>query len=247
MEADGLTVRVHSFESMGTYDGPGLRLVVFLQGCNFRCAYCANPDTLALMGGRDVAVTEIVRRAVSERPFFGRRGGVTFSGGEPTLQAGRLLPLFRLLRDEGIHICLDTNGSVDSEEARELMRLTDIVLLDVKEVNDMRHRGLTGQSNAATLATAAWLEAEGREFWLRYVLVPGVTSFAEDIKALGEMMGGYRHLTRVEILPYHTLGRHKYDHLGMAYRLDGVSENTPGQLAEAERLFKTYFANVRVN
>ena len=236
MEADVLTVRVHSFESMGTYDGPGLRLVVFLQGCNFRCAYCANPDTLALTGGRDVAVTEIVRRAVSERPFFGRRGGVTFSGGEPTLQAGRLLPLFRLL-----------HGSVDSEEVRELMRLTDIVLLDVKEVNDMRHRGLTGQSNAATLATAARLEAEGREFWLRYVLVPGVTSFAEDIKALGEMMGGYRHLTRVEILPYHTLGRHKYDHLGMAYRLDGVSENTPGQLAEAERLFKAYFANVRVN
>lgn len=247
MEADGLTVRVHSFESMGTYDGPGLRLVVFLQGCNFRCAYCANPDTLALTGGRDVAVTEIVRRAVSERPFFGRRGGVTFSGGEPTLQAGRLLPLFRLLRDEGIHICLDTNGSVLNDAVRRLLALTDIVLLDVKEIDDTRHRDLTGRSNATTLAFADWLEEHGREFWLRYVLVPGVTSMREDLCALCERFKGYKLLRKVEILPYHTLGRHKYDHLGMAYRLDGVSENTPGQLAEAERLFKTYFANVRVN
>lgn len=247
MEADGLTVRVHSFESMGTYDGPGLRLVVFLQGCNFRCAYCANPDTLALTGGRDVAVTEIVRRAVSERPFFGRRGGVTFSGGEPTLQAGRLLPLFRLLRDEGIHICLDTNGSVLNDAVRRLLALTDIVLLDVKEIDDTRHRDLTGRSNATTLAFADWLEEHGREFWLRYVLVPGVTSMREDLCALCERFKGYKLLRKVEILPYHTLGRHKYDHLGMAYRLDGVRENTPEEIDAAAAVFRSYFDCVRVN
>lgn len=247
MEADGLTVRVHSFESMGTYDGPGLRLVVFLQGCNFRCAYCANPDTLALTGGRDVAVTEIVRRAVSERPFFGRRGGVTFSGGEPTLQAGRLLPLFRLLRDEGIHICLDTNGSVLNDAVRRLLALTDIVLLDVKEIDDTRHRDLTGRSYATTLAFADWLEEHGREFWLRYVLVPGVTSMREDLCALCERFKGYKLLRKVEILPYHTLGRHKYDHLGMAYRLDGVRENTPEEIDAAAAVFRSYFDCVRVN
>ena len=243
----GQTVRVHSFESMGTYDGPGLRLVVFVQGCNFRCVYCANPDTMACTGGEDVAIDEIVRMAVSEKPFFGRRGGVTFSGGEPTLQASALLPLFERLKAEGIHICLDTNGSVMNDAVRRLLALTDLVLLDVKEINDTRHRDLTGCSNAATLAFADWMEANGRDFWLRYVLVPGVTSMREDLHALCERFKGYRMLRRVEILPYHTLGRHKYDHLGMVYRLDGVRENTPEEIEEAASIFRSYFDCVRVN
>ncbi len=245
--AAGRTVRIHSFESMGTYDGPGLRLVVFVQGCNFRCAYCANPDTLDCAGGRDVAIDEIVRMAVSERPFFGRRGGVTFSGGEPTLQAEALLPLFERLKEEGIHICLDTNGSVMNDAVRRLLALTDIVLLDVKEIDDTRHRDLTGRTNAATLAFADWLEENGREFWLRYVLVPGVTSMREDLCALCERFKGFRMLSRVEILPYHTLGRHKYDHLGMTYRLDGVMENTPEEVEAAAAVFRSCFDCVRVN
>lgn len=241
------TVRVHSFESMGTYDGPGLRLVVFMQGCNFRCAYCANPDTLDISGGEDVSIDEIVRMAVSQKPFFGKRGGVTFSGGEPTLQAAGLLPLFARLKDEGIHICLDTNGSVANEQVRRLLELTDLVLLDVKEIDDSQHRWLTGCGNAATLSTADWLEEHGKEFWLRYVLVPGVTSKPEHLEALCRRFSGFEMLKRVEILPYHTLGRHKYDHLGMAYRLDGVQENSKEQLAEAEAVFRRYFDCVRVN
>lgn len=241
------TVRVHSYESMGTYDGPGLRLVVFLQGCNFRCAYCANPDTISMHGGKDTPIEEIVRLAVNEKPFFGKKGGITFSGGEPTLQAKNLVPLFRLLKENEIHICVDSNGGLMNDDVRELFGMTDIVLLDVKEFNDIRHKNLTERSNSQTLATAKWLEDNQRTFWLRYVLVPGVTSFEEDIEALCRHFSGYRMLQRVEILPYHTLGKHKYEHLNMPYRLENVRENTPEQIEAAESIFRKYFDCVCVN
>lgn len=241
------TIRVHSYESMGTYDGPGLRLVVFLQGCNFRCLYCANPDTLPCRGGTPTPPREILAKAMSEKPFFGKKGGITFSGGEPTLQAAALVPLFRQLKENGIHICLDTNGSVRSKDAEELFALTDLVLLDIKEFCDERHRLLTGQGNSATLETAARLEAAGRPMWLRYVLVPGYSDFREDILALCRHFGDYRMVERVEILPYHTFGVHKYAALGQPYALDSVKENTPEQIEAARSLFAEYFPEVRVN
>ena len=126
-----MTINVHSYESMGTFDGPGLRLVVFLQGCNFRCLYCANPDTIAGKGGTPTPPEEIVRMAMSQRPFFGKRGGVTFSGGEPTFQAKALVPLVRELKEKGIHVCIDSNGGIWNEEVEELFKLTDLVLLDI--------------------------------------------------------------------------------------------------------------------
>ena len=154
-------IRVHSYESMGTFDGPGLRLVVFLQGCNFRCLYCANPDTIDLKGeSKETTVDEIVQMAISQRAFFGKKGGITFSGGEPTVQAKELIPLFKRLKEEGIHICLDTNGSIWNEHVEELLQLTDLVLLDVKQFNDERHRALTERSNEQTLKTAEWLVSE---------------------------------------------------------------------------------------
>lgn len=240
-------IRVHSYESMGTFDGPGLRLVVFLQGCNFRCAYCANPDTISCEGGKETPADEIVRMALSEKPFFGKRGGITFSGGEPTLQARQLIPLFRRLKENGIHICVDSNGSIFTDETRELFSLTDIVLLDIKEFNDGRHRELTERSNANTLMTAKWLEDNGISIWLRYVLVPGITSFKEDIEAMCQHFKSYKMIKRVEILPYHTLGKHKYEHLDMPYRLEGVKENTPEQIEEAADIFRKYFDCVCVN
>lgn len=244
---DGSMIKVHSYESMGTYDGPGLRLVVFLQGCNFRCAYCANPDTITCDGGKPTPVEEIVRMAVSEKPFFGKKGGVTFSGGEPTMQAKQLIPLFEALKSEGIHICVDTNGSIANDDVRKLLSMTDIVLLDVKEFNDKRHKELTERSNSNTLATAKWLEENGKAFWLRYVLVPGITSFREDIESLCAHFASYKMIQRIEILPYHTLGKHKYEHLGMPYRLEGVKENTPEEIDEAANIFRKYFDCVCVN
>lgn len=241
-------IKVHSYESMGTFDGPGLRLVVFLQGCNFRCLYCANPDTIDAKGeSTETSLDEIVRMAVSQKAFFGKKGGVTFSGGEPILQAKALIPLFRRLKEQGIHICVDTNGSIWNDDVEELLQLTDLVLLDIKEFNNLRHQHLTERSNEQTIRTAAWLEEKGKPFWLRYVLVPGYSSFEEDIRALGEHFKDYQMIQRIEILPYHTLGVHKYEAMGKEYKLKGLKENTPEQLEAARTLFSEYFKTVYLN
>lgn len=240
-------IKVHSYESMGTYDGPGLRLVVFLQGCPFRCLYCANPDTISFDGGKPTEIEDIVRMAVNQKPFFGKKGGVTFSGGEPTSQAKELLPLVKRLHEEGINVCIDTNGGVWNPAVEEVLKEVDLVLLDVKQINPARHESLTGRSNTQTLKTAQWLEDAGKPFWLRYVLVPGISDFEEDIRTLGEHFKDYRMIQRVEILPYHTLGIHKYETLGQEYALKDTKTNTQEQLQKAESLFKEYFSCVMVN
>lgn len=240
-------IKVHSYESMGTYDGPGLRLVVFLQGCPFRCLYCANPDTISFEGGTPTDYQDILKMAVNQKPFFGRRGGVTFSGGEPTSQAKELIQLVDCLHEEGIHVCIDTNGGVWNPDVEELFSKVDLVLLDIKQINPARHESLTGRSNARTLETARWLEMHNRPFWIRYVLVPGISDLEEDIRTLGKHFKDYRMIQRVEILPYHTLGIHKYETLGMEYALKDTRTNTPEQLRKAESIFKKYFDCVQVN
>ena len=241
-------IRVHSYESLGTYDGPGIRLVVFLQGCNFRCLYCANPDTIDAKGeSKETTPEEILKMAVSQKPFFGKKGGITFSGGEPTFQAKALVPLFKMLKEARIHICVDTNGSIWNEDVKELLSLADLVLLDVKQFNPNRHRILTERSNEQTLRTAAWLEENGKPFWLRYVLVQGYSAFKEDMEALGEHFKDYKQIERVEILPYHTLGVHKYEAMNMEYKLKNVEYNTPEQLEDAKNIFQKYFKTVYVN
>ena len=234
-------IKVHSYESMGTYDGPGLRLVVFLQGCPFRCLYCANPDTISFDGGTPTEADHIIKMAVNQKPFFGKKGGVTFSGGEPTAQARELIPLVDSLHENGINVCIDTNGAMWTPDVESLMLKVDLVLLDVKQMNPDRHMSLTGRSNSQTLKTAAWLEENEKPFWLRYVLVPGVSDMEEDIRALGEHFRNYKMIQRVEILPYHTLGIHKYESLGQEYQLKDTKTNTPEQLEKALSLFKEYF------
>ena len=240
-------IKVHSYESMGTYDGPGLRLVVFLQGCPFRCLYCANPDTIPFTGGKETEDSHIINMAVNQKPFFGTRGGVTFSGGEPTSQAQGLISIVDGLHAEGINVCIDTNGGVWNPAVEELLSKVDLVLLDIKQFNPERHENLTGRSNTRTLETAKWLEDNNKPFWLRYVLVPGISDFEEDIRALGEHFRNYSMIKRVEILPYHTLGMHKYETMGQEYQLKEVQTNTPEQLKRAEELFNEYFDCVMVN
>ena len=242
------TIRVHSYESMGTFDGPGLRYVVFLQGCPFRCLYCANPDTIDGVGeSKPTSPDYIYEQAVSMKPFFGKRGGITFSGGEPTVQAEALVPLFRRLKEAGIHTCIDSNGGVWNEHVEELFRLADLILLDVKEIDSARHAHITGRGNERTLLTARWLEENGHPFWLRYVLVPGLSDLEEDLRALGRHFAGYRQVERVELLPYHRLGVHKYEAMGLDYKLKDTKENTPEQLARAETVLREYFPQLVVN
>lgn len=241
-------LRVHSYESLGTYDGPGIRLVVFLQGCNFRCLYCANPDTIDAKGeSTETPTEEILKMAVSQQPFFGKKGGITFSGGEPTFQAEALLPLVKELHKEGIHVCIDSNGGIWNQSVKELFLNVDLVLLDIKEFNGKRHETLTSRSNKQTLETAEFLEKHNIPFWLRYVLVQGYSAFEEDIRDLGAHFHDYKMIQRVEILPYHQLGVHKYEAMGKDYKLKGVPLNTSEQLENAKQLFEAYFQNVYIN
>jgi len=240
------TLRIHSIETLGTHDGPGLRLIVFTQGCHLRCAYCHNPDTLSLTGGREVEITDLVRRAVRQKPYFGTRGGVTVSGGEPTLHATALREFFHALHEEGISTCLDTNGLLLNDDVKALYEETDLVLLDIKHIDDAGHRHLTGQSNAGPLRAAAWRESTGRPMWLRYVLVPGWTDQDAALRQWAEHFSGYQTVERVEILPYHKLGVHKWEHLGMTYRLHDVERPTEEQLQRTQALFAEHFREVVV-
>lgn len=163
------------------------------------------------------------------------------------MQAAALIPVVEGLKDNGIHVCLDSNGGIWNADVERLMELTDLVLLDIKEFNQTRHEALTGRSNTRTLETAKWLEEHGKPFWLRYVLVPGYSDSEEDIRALGEHFKVYGMIQRVEILPYHTLGVNKYESLGQEYKLKDVPLNTKEQLERAERLFGEYFSCVVLN
>jgi pyruvate formate lyase activating enzyme len=232
---------------MGTFDGPGLRLVVFLQGCNFKCLYCANPDTITPKGGTPTDIEEIVRMAVNQKSFFGKKGGVTVSGGEPTLQAKSLIPLFKRLKEENINICIDSNGSIFNNDVIELLKYVDLVLLDVKHINADWHHKITSHKNDNTLKMAKYLEDNGIKMWIRYVLVPGYSDQEEYMKSLGEHFKDFKNVERLEILPYHTLGKHKYEHLNMKYQLEGVPDNTPEQLKLAKSILDPYFKLVVVN
>lgn len=241
-------IRLHSIESLGTYDGPGVRMVLFTQGCNFKCLYCANPDTIDKEGdSRLYTYEELMELARSQRPFFGKRGGITVSGGEPLMQAKALIPFFKMLKAEGFNTCIDTNGSYLTKDVKELLQYTDLVLLDIKEMDDAAHRRITGASNKATLKMAEYLNEIGKPVWARYVLVPGYTDSEDHLHNLGNFLKGMTHVEKVEIQPYHELGVHKWESLGWKYELEDVPQNNPEQLKKAKDILKEYVEEVIVN
>lgn len=240
-------IKVHSFESLGTYDGPGIRLVVFLQGCNFKCLYCANADTIELKGGTETSAKEIIGMAQNQRPFFGKKGGLTFSGGEPLVQAKNLIPIVKALKAEGFHICIDTNGSILNDDVKEVLNYTDIVLLDIKHINNDQHKVITDKSNEKTLGFVEYLNEINKPIWLRYVLVPGYSDNTEHLHQLGKHFQNYPNIEKLEIQPYHELGAHKYEHLGWEYKLKGVKANTQEQLDNAQNILNEYFKQVVIN
>ena len=240
-------LRIHSIETFGTHDGPGIRMVVFAQGCQFRCLYCANPDTLDVRGGTFIEIEELVRRAINEKPYFGKRGGVTISGGEPTLQRRKLITLFKRLHEEGITTALDSNGRVFDNDVKELYEHTDHLLLDIKHFNDEWHHKITGLSNGSVFKVAEYRESTGRPMWLRYVLVPGLSDQEEHLHALGNHFKDYKTIEKTEIQPYHQLGVHKWEALGMEYKLRDVQPPSRELIDKVAGIYSQYFREVKVN
>lgn len=239
-------LKVHSIETFGTHEGPGIRLVIFTQGCPFRCLYCHNPDTQSFYGGTEMSVSKLLELAEKQKTYFGANGGVTVSGGEPTIHAKELLKLFKALHKQNIHTALDTNGAVLNDAVKKLMAETDLLLLDIKQINEKKHRRLTEVSNADTLQTAAYRESKKKPMWLRYVLVPGYSDEESDLVLLGKHFQNYQHIDRIEILPYHTLGAHKYEKLGRKNPLAGVRAPSRKAIDRAAAIFERYFQKVVV-
>lgn len=239
---------VHSLETFGTQDGPGIRLVVFLQGCGFTCVYCQNPDTQSMTNDqvKQWTVDQIIDQLEKMRPYFKNGGGLTVSGGEPTLQAVELVELFTACRQRGFHTALDTGGGIFTEMTQRLYDITDLVILDVKHIDPNWHQKITGAALVNPLRNAEYRESTSKPLWLRYVLVPGWSDQPEHLKAWAKKFHDYRSVERVEILPYHTLGAYKYQLLGKANPLAGVKPPTTKVVNQAKQIFEQYFDQVVV-
>lgn len=234
-----MTGKIHSYETLGAVDGPGLRFVLFLQGCRLRCRYCHNPDTWDLCGGYRATAAEIAGQVLKYRNYFGKHGGITVSGGEPLLQLDFLIELFGLLRTEGISTAIDTSGAeYDASDPAydRLLPLTDLVLLDIKHIDAGACQALTGKDNAATLAFAERLSQEQIPVWIRQVLVPGVTDDPAALRETRCWIDTLNNVERVEVLPYHTLGVKKYESLGIPYAFEGVSPPTADAVEQARKI-----------
>ncbi len=242
-------MRVHSIESFGTHDGPGIRMVIFLQGCKLKCLYCHNPDTIETSGGTEYEIEDLVQRALKMKSYFGENGGVTVSGGEPLLQAKELIPFFKRLKEEGIHTNIDTNGRLLNSYAKTLLdEYADLVMLDIKHMTEEGYLELTGVScKETTFNFAKYREESGKKMWLRYVLIPEITGKPELLHALGNYFKDYQTIEKIEIQPYHTLGIHKWEALGWEYQLKDARENTPEELEAAAEILSKYFKEVKIN
>ena len=220
-----MTGRIHSLESFGTVDGPGIRYVVFTQGCPMRCIYCHNPDTWNPNGGREVTVEEILSEFNANRDFYAK-GGITVTGGEPLLQMDFLTELFKQAKSQGIHTCIDTSGITfnpqNTEKMDILMSYTDLVMLDIKHIDNEEHIKLTGKSNTNILQFAKYLEEHKIPLWVRHIIVEGITDKPEYLTRLGRFIGSLKNLSALDVLPYHTMGVNKYKELGIPYKLEGV-------------------------
>ena len=212
-----MTGRIHSFQSLGTLDGPGVRFVVFLQGCHLRCGCCHNPDTWSVSGGTEYTVEEILGRVVRCRAYFGDRGGITVSGGEPLLQAEFVHELFKRCHDEGIHTCLDTSGTILTDAVKNLLAETDLVLLDVKYTSEALYQAHVGGKLADVMAFLAYLNANSIPTVLRQVTIPGLNDAEEDVRALKAIAIAHPCVAKTELLPFRKICQTKYDSLAIPF------------------------------
>ncbi len=236
---------IHSIESFGSVDGPGVRFLIFLQGCPMRCRFCHNPDTWAFGRGQEMYVDELLDKAERYRSYWGEKGGITVSGGEPLMQIDFLIELFTEARRRGINTCIDTSAQPFSRSGswfskfEQLMNVTDTVLLDIKHIRPDEHRTLTGHDNAGILDCARYLSEIGKPVWIRHVLVPGITDNDEYLGELAGFLRGMNNLERIDVLPYHSLGTFKYEKLGLEYSLKDTAAPSRDRIENAERILGT--------
>lgn len=237
-----ITGRVHSLETFGLVDGPGVRFVIFLQGCHMRCKYCHNPETWSTAGGEEWTAEALFQRAYRYKNYWKKQGGITISGGEPLLQIEFVTEIFRLAKEKNVNTALDTSGNPFAmtpeymEKFDELMKYTDLFLLDLKEMDEEKHRELTAQGNDNIIAMARYLSDHGKALWIRHVLVPGITDEEDGLLAIKKLLDELKTVERVEVLPYHTLGTFKWEKLNRPYPLEGVRTPTAEEKERAEEL-----------
>lgn len=243
--AEALKGYVHSLESFGSVDGPGVRYIIFLTGCAMRCQFCHNPDTWDMKKGTLYTTDELLEKAMKYRSYWKNDGGITVSGGEPLLQIDFLTELFHKAKANGIHTTLDTSGNPFTREEpffskfNELMKYTDLVMLDIKHIDDEQHKILTGCTNKNILDLARYLSDIKKPVWIRNVLVPERSDYDEYLIKLDEFIQSLDNVQKVEVLPYHTLGAYKWDELGYEYKLKGIDPPSVERVENANKLLHT--------
>lgn len=244
-KGEGMKGRIHSLESCGTVDGPGVRYVVFLQGCPMRCQYCHNPDTWNYSGGTMMTVEEILNEYDKVKSFL-QNGGLTVTGGEPLIQIDFVIELMKQAKQQGIHTCIDTSGITFQKDQPqvvakfdELLQYTDLFLLDIKHIDKEAHMKLTGASNQNILDFATYLSAKGKDVWIRHVVVPGITYEENALVRLGYFLGGFTNIKALDVLPYHTMGIVKYEAMGLDYPLKDVPALEKEEAVRARNLILT--------
>lgn len=233
--------KIHSIETFGSVDGPGVRYVIFMQGCKMRCKFCHNADTWMIKDG-DTEAADVFNKAMRYKAYWKNGGGITVSGGEPLLQIDFLIELFKLFKKENIHTTIDTSGAPFSDDEDylkkfdELLNLTDLILLDIKHIDNAEHLKLTGRENTNILALAKYLSKKNKKVWIRHVLVPGINDDEENLYNLRKFIDGLDNVERVEVLPYHSLGAYKWEKLGLDYPLKGVEAPSKEKVEMARKI-----------
>ena len=234
----GIVGRIHSFETLGAVDGPGIRFILFMQGCHLKCKYCHNRDTWDLHGGKIYTVDEIYEKIMKYKNYFiASNGGVTASGGEPLLQIDFLIELFTKLKSSGISTAIDTSGMIDiTEKAKKLIDLTDLFLVDIKCINDEICKDLVGHSNKQELEFIKYLNSIDKEIWIRQVVIPTITDKKEDLYKLRDFINSINNITRVDLLPYHDLGKFKWLNLNEKYDLENIRPATSEDVEKVKKI-----------
>lgn len=229
--------KIHSIESFGTVDGPGIRFVLFLQGCHLKCKYCHNRDTWDMNNGEYKSLDDIFNKIIKYKNYICPNGGVTVTGGEPLLQVKFLIELFKKLKQENIHTCIDTSGMLSlTDDIKTLLSFTDLVLLDIKHINTEKSKDLVGFNNEKELDFARYLSNNGIHMWIRQVLIPGYTDDENDLLKLKDFINSLKTVDKVEILPYHDMGKYKWKQLGINYELENVRPVNDNDIQKAKKL-----------